>query len=88
MSEQKPKLIDGRCPSCGYVFDCATNLDNMTATPKIGDISFCIKCGTVSQFDKFGVKAIDVSKLDGEIKTEIQRIRKAWFKTRGSEYAS
>jgi hypothetical protein len=78
---------NGRCPECGYIFDRATTVDDDSAQPKIGDISFCIKCGAVNQFDEHGVVTVDESTLDDATRAEIQRIRRAWMKTRGSEYA-
>jgi len=87
-ANDKPTHERGKCPACGYIFDCATNVDDATALPKIGDISFCVKCGSANQFDEHGVIAIDESKLDEEARQEIRRIRRAWMKTRGSEYAS
>lgn len=87
MNKSTLEKPSGRCPKCSYVFDCASNVDDETAKPRIGDISFCIKCGAVNQFDEHGVITVDESKLDEESKREIRRIRRAWIKTRGSEYA-
>ncbi len=74
----------GRCPRCGYVFECATNLEDEKYKPKVGDIAFCIKCGAANQYDKVGVIAIDESKLDADTKLEILRIREAWERTKDS----
>lgn len=89
MQESKDlKDPKGICPECGYIFDCATNIDEENLKPRIGDISFCIKCGSVNEFDGIGVKKADETKLDDETKRKIKEIRRAWIKSRGSEYAS
>ena len=39
------------CPCCGYSFDRASSLEPGTK-PQTGDISLCISCGGVLEFDK------------------------------------
>ena len=73
----------GRCPKCGYIFELAATLDGDEGEPKVGDISFCINCGAVNQFDGVGVSPVDVSKLDKNTKSEISRVRRAWLRTKG-----
>lgn len=68
----------GRCPKCGYIFELATNLEDERLKPRIGDISFCIKCGNVNQYDEVGVIPLDETKLDPTTKIEILKIREAW----------
>nr|BDD45905.1 hypothetical protein 10 [bacterium] len=72
------KPFRGRCPICGHLFEYATNLNDGNAKPKIGDISFCIKCGAFNQFDEFGVKPLEESGLDNAMRDEIAWIRAAW----------
>ncbi len=41
------------CPYCGYYCDAATILDGDVKTPpKVGDLSFCIRCAGSSEFDE------------------------------------
>lgn len=44
------RLPSDFCPSCGQELDAATNLDYHT--PKAGDVSVCLHCQTVLQWDK------------------------------------
>ncbi len=39
------------CPTCGYVMDRATTLDGADVTPKPDDLTICMSCGDVLQFD-------------------------------------
>ena len=64
----------GRCPKCGYIFEFASNPYDEKLKPKSGDISFCLNCGQVNQFDEFGVKEVDESKLPEEARKEIAEI--------------
>ena len=68
----------GRCPKCGYIFDQAETLDGDSGEPRKGDISFCIKCGAVNQFDGVGVVPVDGSLLDDETLEEKAKIKRAW----------
>lgn len=43
-----PQVI---CPVCGYNPDCASPADRSHARPKPGDLSLCLKCGEVLEFD-------------------------------------
>lgn len=38
------------CPECGHQFTAATDAYGVD-TPKPGDVSFCIQCGTLLVFD-------------------------------------
>ncbi len=73
-----------KCPYCNYIADQHETLDNLNpnAIPKEGEISFCIKCGGVSQFFKDELIKIDIESLDEEIKIQIKEIEMAWVKTR------
>jgi predicted RNA-binding Zn-ribbon protein involved in translation (DUF1610 family) len=44
------KTPECSCPSCGKVFDMASNLFGR-AKPKLGDISVCISCGHIMAFN-------------------------------------
>jgi len=74
------KLNNRKCPNpeCNYIFEDFTNLQDERLKPKEGDVSFCIKCGSVSLFGKDKMIPIDETKLDEATQMEIARIRRAW----------
>lgn len=39
-------------PCCGYPIDSATHLHDNDKRPKAGDISICLQCGTISQYNE------------------------------------
>lgn len=42
------------CPACGYLTDAAGEISGKaTAAPGKGDITMCLACGAVSQYDGF-----------------------------------
>ena len=69
----------GICPRCGYLFEFATNIsDGERTEPRAGDISFCMNCSAVNEFDGVGVVPTDESKLPEEIKEQIARVKLNW----------
>jgi len=70
-----------KCISCGHDLPLHTTLDGQT-DPNLGDISFCIKCGCVSEFVKNGFKKVDIEYLDPPLRDEVKRIESAWVRTR------
>lgn len=57
------------CPYCSHKVDSAINEFGETVLPKVGDITLCIRCGEVSEFDsemnliKFNVSTMNVEEL-------------------------
>lgn len=43
-------LPSSNCPRCGYQFDRCTGVLDETHVPKNGDVSLCMRCGTVLIF--------------------------------------
>ena len=43
---------ENKCPYCGYFCDAAQMLEDPSAIPTPGDLTFCIMCTEASQFDK------------------------------------
>lgn len=43
-------MKENNCPSCGKLTDTATAVEG-DYTPSDGDISLCIYCGAINQFD-------------------------------------
>lgn len=80
--------INGKCPECGHDFKFATNIDDMDLKPRVGDISFCIRCGSFSEFGESGIVPIDESKLDDQMKKEISRIKSAWVRTKENTFGA
>jgi hypothetical protein len=46
-----PALYADCCPACRYVVDAAMNMRDGTALPDPGDLSICLNCGALLQFD-------------------------------------
>ena len=44
------ELNEDKCPKCGYIMDSATNFESSKG-PSEGDISICLKCLQLLQFD-------------------------------------
>lgn len=67
------------CPYCGYL---STNHETLEGedNPKVGEISFCIKCGEISRFTKTRLIKQDIRELDEEEYEEVMKIREAWSK--------
>lgn len=59
----------GKCPYCLHKVDSAINEFDEAILPIVGDITLCIKCGEVSEFDgemqliKFNVSRMSVEDL-------------------------
>lgn len=72
-----------KCPHCEYEFEASTNFEDEKTKPKVGDVSFCIKCGGVSRFGEEGTMIpMKLDDLDRESLIEILKIRKAWLQTK------
>jgi hypothetical protein len=55
------------CPYCSHSVDSAINEFDETVLPVAGDITLCIKCGEVSEFDAdMTLIKFNVSKLSAE----------------------
>ena len=71
------------CPYCNYEADQHETLDeNKIKNPRENDISFCVSCGEVSQYEGNKLVKIDVFSLDKETQKEIKDIEIAWLTTR------
>jgi len=58
------------CPYCGYVIECATG----TRLPSAGDISICIECLNILEFDE----NLAMKKLSVETFAALRRDEKSW----------
>jgi len=47
-----PHHYESNCPQCNYFMDASTSIDgDENVKPSPGDISLCIKCGAMLDFD-------------------------------------
>lgn len=76
--------MKGTCPYCQYKFDNSETIEGRTNV-KDGDISFCIKCGKVGQFDKGTVIKCDEMMLPLKNIIEVSTIRESWEKVMEDE---
>ncbi len=73
--------MNTKCPYCNYLATEHETLDNQK-DPKEGDISFCIKCGDVSQYSGNLLVKIKVDSLDKSTQKEIRDIQTAWLRSK------
>lgn len=68
-------LPTSECPVCHYAMDAATCIDDPSAKPSSGDLSLCLNCGEVLQFnDILVLKPIDLDTTDKATKAILLRI--------------
>lgn len=80
-SFEKKKKMRTTCPYCGYVATEHETLDKIK-NPTEKDISFCITCGEISQYENNKLVKVDLNLLDKSVKQEINKIRVAWLRTK------
>jgi hypothetical protein len=69
------RLPPSACSSCGYVADAATHA-NGNAAPKVGDLTCCLRCGTLHEFDEaFRLKACELASLPPETQDEVRHVQ-------------
>lgn len=44
-------MKENNCPECGKVTNRAESIEDGSTTPEVGDISLCLYCGSINQFD-------------------------------------
>jgi hypothetical protein len=70
-----------RCPHCGHILDAASVLEGPTPKPVEGDLSICLGCGEVSQFDRRSrlrpVTASILADLDPDEAADLLKTQKA-----------
>ncbi len=75
------KVPPSTCPTCKYVNDAATYLQDESAQPKPGDFSVCLHCGEILIFNDDlttrGVTLDDLVDLSPEFHTELNRMQRA-----------
>lgn len=67
-----------KCPYCGYHANQHEEIVNIGNNPKLEDISFCIKCGEISNFTKKGLIKQDINELSGAVLETVLSIREKW----------
>ena len=75
------KLDADKCPKCGYFFDSATCVDETKGDiePTAGDISLCVNCAAILEFDEnLKLRMCDdktINELDDELLNEIIKVK-------------
>jgi len=66
------RVKKSKCPACSHVLDAATGLEDVTHVPEPGDVTLCINCLELLEFDeKLGLSILDFDRLDDEDKTKV-----------------
>jgi hypothetical protein len=64
------------CPCCGAIHDAATGLKGEAEVPKPGDLSVCISCGAVCEYDQnMERELVPEERLAGADMVEARRAR-------------
>ena len=75
------KLDADRCPKCGHLFNSATCVDETKGDiePTAGDISLCVNCAAILEFDEnLKLRMCDdktINELDDELLNEIIKVK-------------
>ncbi|KKL90972.1 hypothetical protein LCGC14_1899380 [marine sediment metagenome] len=77
-------MFDTICPYCKYKATDHETLDG-GELPEDGDISFCIECGEVCEYQNRSLIKLDEEQLEGESKKQFNDIREAWLKIRARD---
>ena len=67
-----------KCPYCGYFANQHEELIDEGKSPKLEDVSFCIKCGEISKFTKKGLVKQNINELDEKTLEIVLDIRERW----------
>lgn len=73
-------VVASRCPYCGHKFDRAANfVDDHNQVPTTGDITLCISCAAILEFDSGGVPVGLTPEREKEAAAnpKVQRLRDA-----------
>ena len=66
------------CPRCGHKLDAASTPDGSDHVPKPGDVTLCIECGCLFEFDsQMRVKKVDLHTLPRDVRAEVIRVQNA-----------
>lgn len=76
-----PKIAGSTCPCCKRVLDGASCLEDEKLMPNAGDITICIYCLTILEFDN-NLKLLEmtneqISELPHEMRMDLNKIRHA-----------
>lgn len=61
---------ENTCPTCNYLTDTAVTPDGTPVMPEPGDVSVCIQCGEILQFDR----SMKLHKISDAQLNEIQSV--------------
>lgn len=78
MSE--PPLPNNYCPSCCKLNDGASNIEDPALVPGPGDLSVCIHCATILQFDEKlksqVLTAEELFELEDDVRLEVMQMHR------------
>jgi transcription initiation factor IIE alpha subunit len=73
------------CPACGVKINAVTSTDGL-AVPQAGDVSVCLKCGSMLEFNEdLTVKLIDLQELNTMEQETITTLKKIQDYIRGTK---
>lgn len=76
-----PKIRKRYCPHCNHTLDAATNLEDENLKPRKDDLTICINCAEILQFDKnirpVKLKGMTLDTIPQDTMNELLTIRKA-----------
>lgn len=82
--EPKVRVPNARCPSCKTLVDGATGTTG-AAKPVAGDVTVCIFCASVSQYDAdMQLQPYDVAQLHPEDRAHVEKLRATVRKVHGA----
>lgn len=72
----KVRVPEATCPACQKAVDGASNTAGVKTMPKEGDLSICIFCANVAQYDAaLQLTPFDITQLPLDEQKEIERYR-------------
>ena len=75
-------MIELACPECKHTFDAHTVIGEglLTMRPQPGDMTVCLHCAEILQFEANGLRladAVDLAELDEDVLDELALARHA-----------
>ena len=73
--------IERKCKKCGYVTDCESHLEDESKRPKVGDLSVCMNCTVITEFnesfDQDVLTTEQINALPVETKGQLLQVQRA-----------
>jgi hypothetical protein len=72
-------MISEKCPGCGKMLEVDTAVKNPEAMPQPKDLSVCLYCGVILEFDdtlhRIALSKEQIGKLEPEVRAEVLEIQ-------------